>query len=40
VLLAVAVLISLRKGVVPEPVPEAEVPKPVHRRERALAAVQ
>jgi hypothetical protein len=40
VVLAVAVLISLRKGVVPEPVPQAEAPQPVPRRERALAAVQ
>jgi hypothetical protein len=40
VLLAVAVLVALRKGVVPKPVPEIEVPQPVRRAERPLAAVQ
>ena len=40
VLLAVAVLVALRKGVVPERAPDVIVPEPAPRRERPLAAVQ
>ena len=40
VVLTVAALIALRKGVVPKPVPEPEVPQPVRPVERPLAAVQ
>ena len=40
VVLAVAVLIALREGVVPKRALEIEVPQPVRRAERPLAVVQ